>query len=182
MEITTSSIFSPKAAKALYMASLYKEKVPNKAFLKRILIGVAILGGAVVLSLPFGIENAGGFLYLVGCIIFFYFFFIFVLHFANFPFEFRKIKRPGSPDASYTLTFRDDGLRVLINEWNIETDNTYQYGSLREVVETGEYILIFVDAEKVYAVEKARIHSESAREIRERMSSALGKKYIIASY
>lgn len=182
MEITTSTIFSPEEVKALQMALLYNGKVPNKTLLTRVLIGVAIFGITVVLTLPFGFIYAvvGG--AVVGCILFMYYVGILLPHFASFSYKFRKTKRPGSPDDLYTLTFRDDDLRVLMHEEKLETDITYPYRALKKVVETGEYFLIYVNDETAMAAGKACIDGESAKEICERITAALGKKYIIARY
>ncbi len=182
MEIATSTIFSPKDVKALQMAMLYKGKVPDKALRTRVLIGAVIFGITVVLTLPFGFENVGYGLVFAGLILFFYYFAILVPHFRIAAYAALKMKRPGSAAALYTLTFRDDELRVLNNEENIKTETSYPYRFLRQTVETGEYFLIFVEMEKMYAIEKAGMEDEFAREIHERMSSALGNKYIVAQY
>lgn len=83
---------------------------------------------------------------------------------------------------TYNFVFKEDGFE---SELTPETENgriTLDYAKLAKVIETSDYIFLFVNTRNILPVDKSGIEGGRVEEVRKAVQVALGKKYKIAKY
>ena len=83
---------------------------------------------------------------------------------------------------TYNFVFKEDGFE---SELTPETENgriTLDYAKLAKVIETSDYIFLFVNTRNILPVDKSGIEGGRVEEVRKAVQVVLGKKYKIANY
>lgn len=177
MKIKAKSIFDYKTIKAFIRTSLFRKTDPLKKLLiycfTFILLAVilwaemSLLGPSVFQYILLGVCVAALLLEL-------YLYFVIP-----------RIRYHGlgeRKDSTHEFLFTDDSVEFCSGENGYQGEHTIKYRALARVVETARYMYLFQDKNHALIVAKATISGGTALELREKLQSKLGRKYIIYKY
>ena len=80
------------------------------------------------------------------------------------------------------FTFTDDSMRISSYDNGYGGESRIDYKVLSRVIETSKYLYIYQTKAQAVIVDKATIEGGTAEELRQKLQTILGKKYVIYQY
>ena len=177
MEIKAKCTYDYKTCKAMSHVQSYKKKKPLKAMLLHIALAV-VLGflNFILIQMTGGeaINSVAFFLCMIIVIL------EFVMYFLLPRLQYNSMSK--MKDISNDYIFRDEDFIASTDSEQYKGNSVIRYSLLEKAVETGEYFLLFQNKRQVFLVDKSTVQGGTAEEIREKLRSVLGKKYITCKY
>ncbi len=177
MQIKAKCKYDYKACKAMAHILSYKKRKPEKVLIAHFILAIALAFINFVL-----IRLMGG--TFTNMLIFILCLFIISLELTAYfllPFlQYRSMSKMKDMENKYV--FRDEDFTASADYDEYKGESVIKYSLLEKVMETGEYFLLFENKRQVIMVDKATIEEGTAEQLREKLSSALGKNYIICKY
>lgn len=84
--------------------------------------------------------------------------------------------------VSNSFEFDEDSVKVESSSEKLSSTSNYKYTALVKVLETSEYIFLFINPSSAFVVAKSGIEKGKIDEVCNTIKAALGKKYKIAKY
>ncbi len=177
MEIKAKCKYDYKACKAMAHVYSYKKKKPLKTVLMHIALAFA-LALINIFIIQFAGADASNFFIIGLC--FLMIVLELVMYFLMPRLQYNSMSK--MKDMSNDYLFRDEDFTAATDSEEYKGDSVIKYTLLEKVMETGEYFLLFENKRQVFLVDKTTFEGGTARELREKLQSVLGKKYIICKY
>ncbi len=177
MEIKAKVKYDYKACKAMAHVYSYKKKNPLKTMLLHFAIAVVLAGLNLVM-----IQMTGG--EAINTVAFVCCLFIVVLelimYFLMPRLQYNSMSK--MKDISNDYIFREDDFSASTVSAEYKGDTVIKYSLLEKAMETKDYFLLFENKRQAFLVDKTTIENGSVEDLREKLVSVLGKKYIICKY
>ncbi len=182
MEIKASVTYSPVVAKANGKFTRYNSKDQKRKNLKT--VAICLIISSVVMSLGLAFNNT--LVILVGMLPVTYVFCIYVSYFVSeilTPFLQKPLAEKNKDLYVPTYyTFFDDFFRIERSMTASQMKQDVKYSELRRVLESKDFFWLEMETRGGTAVDKATFLGGSAEDLRSRISSYLGEKYILLDY
>ncbi len=177
MEIKGKCKYDYETCKAMSLVYSYKRNKPLKAVITHIIIAVvlALLNFYVIQTTG---GETGNILIFALCI------FIVVLELTVY-FIMPRVQynsMSGMKDMENEYVFRDSDFIAKTDAEEYKGNSVIKYTLLERVMETERYFFIFENKRQAFIVDKGTVEDGNADEIRKKLQSVLGKKYIICKY
>ena len=177
MEIKAKCKYDFKACKAMAHAYSYKKKKPLKTVLIHIALAFALafLNFIVIKLTGADTVNMVAFVLCLLIVVL-----ELLMYFLMPQLQYNSMSK--MKDMSNDYIFRDNDFVATAESEEYKGDSVIKYTLLEKVMETGEYFLLFENKRQVFLVDKTTVEGGTAEEIRQKLQSVLGKKYIICKY
>lgn len=177
MNINASCKFDYKSIKALTHLSTYRKSDPKKRMLS-FLITFAVLSVIIVAEIILIAPDP--FLFYLLAIAVVCLLIDLYVYFIIPKISFAAMKNMQNTENEYI--FSDNSVKITSKSSEYNGEANIEYTLFVKVYETSEYLFIYQTKNQAFIVDKSTVTGGTAEEIRERLSSCLGKKYIICKY
>lgn len=177
MEIKAKCRFDRESLRAVAHLSSFKKRNP-KTCLAVMLIWAAIIMAIILLEIAF--FGMDGTLVLLAVVDFLVIGLELFLYFGLPVVQFNSLKRLKYLENEYLFT--DHSLKSYAKSESYFGESEIEYSALVKAYETTKYFFLFQTARQVLVVDKATLEGGSPKEIREKLQSYLGKKYVLCNY
>lgn len=178
MEIKASAVFDYKGIKAFSHAIAYKKLGPKFYF-----FFLTILPAFMILFLLWAMR-----IHMVKIYIYFLVFFIAAIiygcfvHFGCPRLQYRAHKKMHELGAVTEYIFCDELIKITSNQDRCNVCGEAKYDLFIKVIETSDYLFLFLKKDQALVVDKATIVNGSIDDIRQKFLPHLKKKYYIYKY
>ena len=177
MEIRAKSTYDYDTVRALTHLTMFKKADPKKRMIFWTVTYAVLLAIIVWEIALFGLDRQLLIMLLVWVAISllagFFYFLLPKLHYKALA----KMQK-----TENTFVFDDEGIAVSSIGAAYSGEARLQYALISKAYETSKYFFIFQTMNQVFIVDKSTILNGTAKEIRDKLTSFLGKKYRICNY
>lgn len=177
MEIRAKSRFDYDSVKALTHLWMFKRADPKKrmvfwtiadlVLLAVILLEIILFGSDIVLFVLMGAVAA---MYLLEC----------YMYFLLPKIKYNSLAKMKDVENEYV--FREEKIDAYTKSEAYSGQAEIKYALLVKVMETSKYLFLYQNNTQVFIVDKSTIVGGTAEEIRNKLSSVTGNRYIICKY
>lgn len=177
MEIREKCRFDYHSIKALTHLWIFKKAEPKKRMILWTIVDIVLVSIILLEIILFDVDialfvlfGAAVIIYLLEC----YWYFLLPKIKYN---SLAKMK-----DTENEYVFRDEKLDVFHKSEEYNGESEIKYSFIVKVMETSKYFFIYPTNSQVFIVDKSTIVGGAAEDIRNKLSSFVGNKYIICKY
>ena len=177
MKINASCAFSLDIIKALCHLGMFKKANPKKRMIFwGIFYGILMLVHIAVQA-AYGWDKSGVIMLCIIVMVELY------MCYCYFAVPIRRYHKLGClQDAVNTYCFYDDMMEIVSDDVQFKGRSELQYAAIVRCMETSAYLFIVIPQKQVFVVDKSTINGGTAEDIRRKLLSYLGKKYMICNY
>lgn len=175
-DVKAKSTYDYKTIKALTHVTTYKKKNPKKVFTFWIIYAV-FFAVFIYMMQVLGIDEDMG---IIKILPYFIIVMELILHFGMPRLQYNMMAKMKEIENEFTFT--EDALKVVSKNENYSGEAEVKYAMIPKVFETSKYFFIYQSKNQVYAVDKATFENGNTEEIRSKLMSFVGKKYIGCKY
>ncbi|MCH5198323.1 MAG: YcxB family protein [Oscillospiraceae bacterium] len=176
MKITAASKYDRKTVTALARVNAFKKHNPKK----RMILSTVLISFIVVISIYLLLFYDDHFAYMflfLTAILLLMECYIYLL----FPkIQYRSLGK--FAETCHTFCFTDDALSVTSSAGEYNGTCSIAYSMLYQLMETSEYLFIFQTKRQVYIVDKSTVRGGTIDELRAKLTSTPGLRYIMCNY
>ena len=176
MEIKAKCKYDYETCKAISRIDAYRKSNPKKVVAFRMILCIVLMISNFLVAdfceIPIGYTVS----LMVVVVLIIDMFMYFVMPKIQYN-SMSKMKNIGND-----YIFRDEEFTVSSDSEEFSGRNVTKYTILVKVYETEKYFFIYISKRQLYVVDKATIEGGTAEDLREKLSSVLGKKYIRCKY
>lgn len=177
MEINAASKYDFEAIKSLTHLWMFKRADPKKRMIFWS-IAYAILTAVVILEMiVFGFDTI--LMVVLGCGLLSYLLLCY-LYFLLPKIQYNSLAKMKNIVNEYT--FLDDKINIVTKSDQYNGMGEIKYSLIVKVMETSKYFFVYQNNAQVFAVDKSTVVGGTTMEIRDKLSSCIGDKYIICNY
>lgn len=176
MEIKAKCKYDYETCKAVSYIAGYKKSNPKKVVAARAIVYIllAVLNFAVI---HFSGMQIGYGLILIGVVLLLLDLF---MYFVMPRIQYNSMSK--MKDVGNDYVFYDEEFTATTVSEHFSGQDVMKYSLIEKTFETGKYFFIYVNKRQIFVVDKATVEGGAAEDIREKLSSVLGKKYIRCKY
>ena len=176
MEIKAKCKYDYETCKAVSRIDAYRKSNPKKVVVSRAIFCIALM------VLNFAVAASGdidiGYTIAIAAIL--VLLIDMFMYFAMPKIQYNSMSKMKNVGNDYI--FRDEEFMVSSASEDFSGQNVTKYAILVKAYETEKYFFIYISKRQLFAVDKATIEGGTVEEIRNKLSSVLGKKYIRCKY
>lgn len=177
MKITASAVYDLKTVKSFSRMLFTKKANPKKLFIMLGVLDFTFLIFSVMGMLVFGFSQLMLDIIFMSALLAFLFYF---MYFISPKISYKSIAKLKNVKNNYIFT--DDEMSVTTNSDDFQGSSVLKYSVLCRAKETNKYLYIYQTKAQAFIVDKSTIAGGTIEELRARLTSVLGKKYIICNY
>lgn len=176
MEIKAKCKYDYETCKAVSRIDAYRKSNPKKVVIFRtVLCVVLLLLNFVVVNFC---EMPIGYGVMVAVVI------VLVIdmfmYFAMPKIQYNSMSKMKNVENNYV--FYDDEFTATSVSEHLSAKDVLKYSIIVKVYETEKYFFIYISKRQLFTVDKSTLEGGTAEDLREKLSSVLGKKYIRCKY
>lgn len=180
MEIKASCVYDFKAVKSLTHASIYKKTKPSKLIIWLLVLVIILIALSIFCIITADTpEEASTFYYSCGSFVVCFLVFLY-LHFFFPKIQYKRLSQFKDIENQYLFT--DTGISQISTNSNYDGTSQIDYSMIFKVMETSEYLFVFINKMQAWVVDKSTIENGNVEDIRNLLKGYLGRKYIICNY
>lgn len=176
MEIKAKCQFDFEAMRALSHLAVFKKSNPKKRFLTMSISSVVLVLVIILEIVIFSDANLVGLLCLAIVLLLFECYLYFLLPKISYKAT-AKMK-----DAVNEYIFLDDMIKVFTKSDEYNGEAKIEYSLFAKVYETSKYLFMYQTNNQAFVIDKSTIEGGTTEDIRMKLYSFLGDKYIICKY
>ncbi len=177
MEVKAKCKYDYEACRAVSYIANYRKQNPVKAIITHLIIEAALVAGNlfVITTIGWNFSNML-MLVLLSIVAVLDLFMYFVIP----RLQYRSMSK--MKDLENRYVFLDDYFSAVTVSEEYSAEATIRYSLLEKAFETSRYIFLFENKRQTFIVDKLTIDNGTAEQVRERIVSVLGKRYMMCKY
>lgn len=177
MHITASCQMTLESIKALVHLSMFRKGDPKKRMISFFILAAAvflIVMGEIFLVGPDGTLVILLLVMAVLCL-------LMCCNYYWLP-KLQYNKMAHLRGAVNTYTFREEDVLIATQAEGFSGESTVGYGTIVKAMETRDYFFLYQTKATVYLVDKSTVSSSKAAQLRKKLQTSIGGKYILCDY
>lgn len=176
MEIKAKCKYDYETCKAISRIDAYKKSNPKKVVVFRAVLCIVLLALNIIV-VDFSEIPLGYGVVVAGILVLFIDMFI---YFAMPKIQYNSMSKMKNVGNDYV--FYDDEITVSSVSEHLSAKDVLKYSIMVKAYETEKYFFIYISKRQVFVVDKATLEGGTAEDLRVKLLSVLGKKYIRCKY
>ena len=176
MEIKAKCKYDYETCKAVSRIDAYRKSNPKKVFVSRAVLCICLLVlnfivvGFSEMSVGYGVDVVVALVLLIDTFV----------YFAMPKIQYNSMSKMKDVENNYV--FYDDEFTAASVSEHLNAKDTLKYSIMVKAYETEKYFFIYISKRQLFTVDKSTLEGGTAEDLRKKLSSVLGKKYIRCKY